>query len=58
MNRLVLSQKENHMLIFSLMALVIALNYERARQRVPQRLGNNSLRNSYYRTERISPKAG
>ncbi len=58
MNRLVLSQKENHMLIFSLMALVIALNYERARQRAPQRLGNNSLRNSYYSDERISAKAG
>jgi O-antigen ligase len=40
MNRLVLSQRENHMLIFSLMALVIVLNYERARQRAPQRVAS------------------
>jgi len=37
MNRLVLSQKENHMLMFSLLAIVILLNYEHARKRVPQR---------------------
>jgi O-antigen ligase len=49
MNRLVLSQKENHMLIFSLMALVIALNYERACQRAPQRLADKPLRKTYYR---------
>ena len=30
MNKLVLSQKENHMLIFSLLAIVIVLNYELA----------------------------
>src|ERR1700734_4163142 len=36
MNRLVLSQKENHMLIFSLLAIVIVLNYELVRKRVPQ----------------------
>ena len=29
-NRLVLSQKENHMLIFSLLAIVVVLNYEYA----------------------------
>jgi O-antigen ligase len=58
MNRLVLSQKENHMLIFSLMALVIVLNYERARQRAPQRAANKLLRSSYYSGERISAKAG
>ena len=45
MNRLVLSQKENHMLMFSLLAIVIVLNYERARQRVPQELPNNTQRN-------------
>ncbi len=54
MNRLVLSQKENHMMIFSLMALVIALNYERARQRAPQRLADKSRRNTYYRARKIS----
>ena len=36
--RLALSQKENHMLIFSLLAIVIVLNYEYARKRVPERL--------------------
>ncbi len=54
MNKLVLSQKENHMMIFSLMALVIALNYERARQRAPQRLADKSRRNTYYRARKIS----
>jgi O-antigen ligase len=54
MNRLVLSQKENHMLIFSLLALVIVLNYERARQRAPQRPANRSLRKAYYQAEKIS----
>ena len=54
MNRLVLSQKENHMLIFSLLALVIVLNYERSRQRAPQRLSDKPLRNAYYRAEKIS----
>jgi O-antigen ligase len=54
LNRLVLSQKENHMLIFSLLALVIVLNYERVRQRDPQRRAAKSLRNAYYRSEKIS----
>jgi O-antigen ligase len=42
-NRLVLSQKENHMLIFSLLAVVIVLNHESARKRVPQRSADKSL---------------
>jgi O-antigen ligase len=33
-NRLVLSQKENHMLIFSLLAIVVVLNYQYGRKRV------------------------
>jgi hypothetical protein len=37
-NRLVLSQKENHMLIFSLLAIVVVLNYQYGRKRVPDRL--------------------
>ncbi len=37
-NRLVLSQKENHMLIFSLLAIVVVLNYEYARKRIPVQL--------------------
>jgi O-antigen ligase len=55
MNRLVLSQKENHMLIFSLLALVIVLNYELARKRTPQRLVDKSLRNTYRRAGSIPP---
>ena len=37
--QLVLSQKENHMLIFSLLAIVIVLNHEYARKRVPVAIG-------------------
>jgi O-antigen ligase len=37
-NRLVLSQKENHTLIFSLLAIAVILNYEYARNRVPEPL--------------------
>jgi O-antigen ligase len=36
MNRLVLSQKENHMLVFSLLAIVIVLNYDYDRKRLSQ----------------------
>ena len=46
LNRLVLSQRENHMLIFSLLAIMIVLNYERARRRAPHRLARQSLLNS------------
>jgi O-antigen ligase len=55
MNRLVLSQKENHMLIFSLLAIVIVLNYELVRKRVPQPPGDKSLRNTYHRAGSVSP---
>jgi O-antigen ligase len=54
MNRLVLSQKENHMLIFSLLAVVIVLNYELVRKRAPQPLGDKSLRNTYHRAGSVS----
>jgi O-antigen ligase len=57
LNRLVLSQKENHMLMFSLLAIVIVVNYERARQRAPQELPNKSPRNRYYRAESIAPQS-
>jgi O-antigen ligase len=36
-NRLVLSERENHMLIFSLLAIVVFLNYEYAKERVAER---------------------
>jgi O-antigen ligase len=57
MNRLVLSQKENHMLIFSLLAVVIVLNYESVRKRAPQRLAYKSSRTTYFRAANI-PAAG
>lgn len=55
MNRLVLSQKENHMLVFSLLAIVIVLNYELARERVLRRLSDKPSRNSYYPARSFSP---
>jgi hypothetical protein len=55
MNRLVLSQKENHMLIFSLLAIVIVLILELARKRASQPLGDKSLRKTYQRAGSVSP---
>ncbi|HEY5205077.1 MAG TPA: O-antigen ligase family protein [Roseiarcus sp.] len=57
MNRLVLSQKENHMLMFSLLAIVIVLNYERARQRAPRELPNKSRGKRYYRAQSIASQS-
>ena len=62
-NRLVLSQKENHMLIFSLLAIVVVLNYEYARKRLPQRpshklTGFVRLRAGTDRAEDTRPSAG
>jgi O-antigen ligase len=37
-NRLVLSQKENQMLIFSLLAIIVVLNYDYARKRIPAQI--------------------
>jgi O-antigen ligase len=54
MNRLVLSQKENHMLVFSLLAVVIVLNYELARKRATQPLGDQSLRKRYHPAGSVS----
>ena len=55
MNRLVLSQKENHMLMFSLLAIMIVLNYAPARKRAPQHLVDKSLRSTYPRAANIPP---
>ena len=55
MNKLVLSQKENHMLIFSLLAIVIVLNYELVRKRPPQPLGDKLPRNRDNRAGSVSP---
>jgi O-antigen ligase len=54
-NRLVLSQKENHMLIFSLLAIVIVVNYEHVRKRAPHPLGDKPLRTTYHRAGSVSP---
>jgi O-Antigen ligase len=50
-NRLVLSQRENHMLIFSLLAIVIVMNYEYARRQVPERVIYKSLRKTHLPAE-------
>jgi O-antigen ligase len=55
MNRLVLSQKENHMLVFSLLAVVIVLNYELIRKRAAQPLGDQSRRKTYHPAGSVSP---
>ncbi len=54
-NRLVLSQRENHMLIFSLLAIVIVLNYEHARKRAPKPLSSRQPDKTYYRGEGSRP---
>jgi hypothetical protein len=56
-DRLVLSQRENHMLIFSLLAIVVFLNYEYAKERVTERRSSRSAREAYYRADRNGLKA-
>ena len=50
-NRLVLSQRENHMLIFSLLAIVVVMNYEYARKQAPERSIYKPPRKTYPRAE-------
>jgi hypothetical protein len=50
-NRLVLSQRENHMLIFSLLAIVVVLNYERARKRATKPASSRQPEKTFYRRE-------
>jgi O-antigen ligase len=52
-NRLVLSQHENHMLIYSLLGIVVVLNYQRSRTRIPQRPNNKSRENTSYDAGRV-----
>jgi hypothetical protein len=54
-NRLVLSQRENHMLFFSLLGIVLVMNYEYARKQVPERPINRSPRKAYLRAEGSGP---
>ena len=46
-NRLVLSQRENHMLIFSLLAIVVVMNYEYVRKQAPVRVVDKPPRKPY-----------
>jgi O-antigen ligase len=50
-NRLVLSQRENHMLIFSLLAVVIVLSYESYRKSLPKLAGYRSQEKPYFRAD-------
>jgi hypothetical protein len=52
LNRLGLSQKENHMLIFSLLAVMIVANYERFRKQVPQRQNPKTLQAAQAQNQR------
>ena len=47
LNRLVLSQRENNMLIFSLLAIVVVMNYEYARKQAPARVIEKPPRKTY-----------
>ena len=49
LNELVLSQRENHMLIFSLLAIVVIMNYEYARKQAPARVIDKPPRKTYLR---------
>jgi O-antigen ligase len=57
-NRLVLSQRENHILFFSLLGIVVVMNYEYARKQVPERPINRSPRKAYLRAEASRPGGG
>ena len=54
-NRLVLSQRENHMLFFSLLGIVVVMNFEHARKQVPERPIDKSPRKTYLRVEGNRP---
>jgi len=47
LNRLVLSQRENNMLIFSLLAIVVVMNYEYAHKQAPARVIDKPPRKTY-----------
>jgi O-antigen ligase len=55
--RLVLSERENHMLIFSLIAIVVFINYEYARKRATEQRSSESPREAYYPVEGHGLKA-
>jgi len=51
-NRIVLSQRENHMLIFSLLAVVIVLNYENYRKVLAKLRSYRPQEKPYFRADR------
>jgi hypothetical protein len=50
-NRLVLSERENHMLFFSLLAIAVVMNYQAARKQVPEEVNSKSPQKAYHRGE-------
>jgi len=50
-NRLVLSERENHMLFFSLLAISVVMNYQYARQQAPERVDYQSPQKTHLRAE-------
>ncbi|HSU99148.1 MAG TPA: O-antigen ligase family protein [Roseiarcus sp.] len=57
-SRLVVSQRENHTVIFALLAIVIVANYEHARRRAPQGQGARAMRDRHYRAQTALPEGG
>jgi hypothetical protein len=55
-NRLVLSERENHMLFFSLLAIAVVMNYEYARKQVPERANYKSPEKPYLRAQSNWPR--
>lgn len=50
-NRLVLSERENHMLFFSLLAIAVVMNYQYARKQAPEEASAKSPQKAHHRAE-------
>jgi O-Antigen ligase len=50
-NRLVLSERENQMLFFSLLAIAVVMNYQYARKQAPEEATSRSPREAYHGAE-------
>ena len=61
-NRVVLSERENHTLIFCLLGIIVFMNYDYAKKRLTERQGYKSPQKTYYpakdRTEDERPSVG
>jgi O-antigen ligase len=51
-NRLVLSERENHMLFFSLLAIAVVMNYQYARKQAAEEASSKSPQKAHHRAER------